>query len=117
MRTRKPEKRLTSPGFIDELCQRTGFRESDIRKVITFSLFILRRELMNKTMVRLPKIGTLYPVIKRARLVTHFKGPGDPDVKRVMAPARWQIKFQLNRRLNEELKTLEVTAAELKAAK
>lgn len=114
MLRRKPDATMKQPGFITELSSLTGFREGDIRKVLTFAIFVMRRELMKKVQVRIPRIGTIYPCVKRSRMVNRFAGPGSKEKPTPMRiPDRWQIKLQPNRALVEDMKTLEVTQEEL----
>tara|TARA_R100000935_G_C2832077_1_gene165697 strand:- start:1365 stop:1766 length:402 start_codon:yes stop_codon:yes gene_type:complete len=115
---RKPKDVVPHDEILKSIADSTGFTKTDIETVIDEYLSLLRCELLERKMVKLRNIGSIYPVVHPPRLVTNMGGrDGRVDKKsnydRFLTEPRWNIKFQLENGLAKDVKDIMVTKRDL----
>ena len=108
---RKPKDSL----FIDELTRevqkRTGFRHQDIKEVFIACIEVLIDEMCKKKKFTIPRLGVLYPTIKRGREVTSLNGGCEAPTRKWM-DSRWVLRLQPGTYVTERLLKVKVTPKE-----
>ena len=118
VRLRKPKDIVPHDEILKSVADSTGFTKTDIETVVDEYLSLLRRELLERKMVKLRNIGSIYPVVHPPRLVTNMGGRDGrvdkkSDYSRFLTEPRWNIKFQLEKGLSREVKNIMVTKRDL----
>lgn len=90
---RKPKSVILIDEITREVQERTGFRHQDIKEVFLCCIDVLVEKLCEKRKFSLPKIGLIYPTIKRGRFnMAMFGGLKKPE--KIWMPSRWVLRLQ-----------------------
>lgn len=110
---RKPEETTSHDEIVKTVARNTGFTKEDIETCIDEYLTVMRTELLDRRVVKLRDIGTLYPMVQPPRNVTNMGGSEGEDYSRMVMEARWSIKFQTEKYLIEDVRDIMVTKKDL----
>tara|TARA_R110000744_G_C19063240_1_gene529227 strand:+ start:249 stop:632 length:384 start_codon:yes stop_codon:yes gene_type:complete len=110
---RKPEESVSHNDILIMVARETGFTRNDIGTVIDTWLTILRKELLERKSVKLRKLGTLFPMVQPPRRVTNMGGNDIHNYEDMIMNARWQIKFQTDSELINDVQDIMVTKRDL----
>jgi nucleoid DNA-binding protein len=109
---RKPKESVLYPGLIDLVVRKTKYRKDDVKIVVDCLLDTIAESLEKKKSVKLPKVGIIFPTIKRSRVGTAFnRGVGKPF--KMVVPDMWLVRFQSAKDLDRKLCKLPVSEKEL----
>ena len=110
---RKPDEAISHNEIVISVARETGFTREDIRNVIDTWLSTLRKELLDRKSVKLRNIGTLFPMVQPPRRVTNMGGSDVHNYEDMIMQARWQIKFQTDSELINDVRDIMVTKRDL----
>lgn len=74
VRLRKPKDILPHDEILKSVADSTGFTKTDIETVVDEYLSLLRRELLERKMVKLRNIGSIYPVVHPTKVSYQYGG-------------------------------------------
>jgi len=114
LKKRKPEESTGYPDLISSIVKETKYRKSDVKIVVDCMIDKVVESLNNKKSVNLPRIGILFPTIKRSRVGMSLNGNVGKPTK-MMVPDRWLPRFQASKCLRQSLSELIVLPKELDA--
>lgn len=103
----KPNEKVSYKDILREVEARTGFRYSDIRLVYMTIIDVMIEKIKEKKVVRIPKLGQLFPSIKRASKARNLH-TNEP----IVVPARWLLKFQPGPKISMEVMDMPLTQEE-----
>ena len=109
---RKPEESIAYPDLVDMVVRKTKYRKVEVKLLMDTMFDIVHDSVCNKKSVKLPKLGTLFPTVKRSRIGMALNGGVGKPVPCVV-PDRWLARFQVSRDLEDDLKKLTVSEEEL----
>ncbi len=110
---RKPKHSVPHEEIVKTVARKTGYTKHDVGEVIEVWLNELRSELLDRKMVKLRNIGTLFPMVQPPRRVTNMGGNDGNDYDDMIMQARWQIKFAVESELKKEVQDIMVTKLDL----
>lgn len=110
---RKPKYSVPHAEIVKEVARKTGYTRRDVDEVIGVWLEELRNELLDRKMVKLRNIGTLFPMVQPPRRVTNMGGNDGDDYEDMIMQARWQIKFAVDLELKQKTQDIMVTKLDL----
>tara|TARA_B100000809_G_scaffold254239_1_gene291199 strand:+ start:1776 stop:2168 length:393 start_codon:yes stop_codon:yes gene_type:complete len=110
---RKPTDKVNHNEVMRTVAKNTGFEKQDIEAVIDEYLSIVRAELLERRVVKMRNLGTLYPMVQPPRTVTNMGGIKGEEYNRITMEARWSIKFQTEEQLKHDVRDIMVTKKDL----
>lgn len=110
---RKPTEFASYEEMIKDLADETGFTRVDVDYVITTYLRMVKEELLERKLVRLRGLGSLFPMVKASRLVTNLRSAVDGVYDKFQFPAVWRMKFIPEQKLKDEVADIMVTKRDL----
>jgi nucleoid DNA-binding protein len=109
---RKPDVFVTHNEILREVSKETGYDKTEVEKVIDAWLAKLRGNLLERRSIKLRNIGTLFPMVRPPRKVTHMGGSTN-NYKAMLLEARWTIRFQEDAPLRDQVRDIMVTKKDL----
>jgi nucleoid DNA-binding protein len=106
---RKPGDIVSYEEMIKSLADETGFTRVDVDVVITTYLRMVRSELLERKLVKLKGLGSLYPIVKASRLVTNMRSIINGVYDKFQVPPRWDMKFTPEQKFKKEVREIMVT--------
>lgn len=106
----KPKEKVPYDSLLREVEERTGFKHADIRIVFLAFIDVLVETMLARKVVVLPKIGLIFPSIKRGRYYTNFQAEGGNG--KIYHPSRWVLRFQPGAFITRKLLEIEVSQQE-----
>ena len=110
---RKPDEGISYEEMVKDLSDETGFTRVDVDYVITTYLRMVKDELLERKLVKLKGIGSLYPMVKASRLVTNLRSMVNGVYDKFQVPAVWRLHFSPTPRFKEEVADIMVTKRDL----
>ena len=110
---RRPDSLVPHGEILKDVANNTGFNKTDIEICINEYLSVIRAELLERNVVKMKGIGTIYPMVQPARKVTNMGGTAGKDYNRMIMEARWTIKFSIESELIEDVRDIMVTKRDL----
>ncbi len=110
---RKPGEIVSYEEMVKSLADETGFTRVDVDYVITTYLRMVKEELLERKLVRLRGLGSLFPMVKASRLVTNFRSIVDGVYDKFQVSAVWRMKFIPEQKFKDEVADIMVTKRDL----
>ena len=110
---RKPGEIVSYEEMIKSLADETGFTRVDVDYVITTYLRMVKEELLERKLVKLKGLGSLFPIVKASRLVTNLKSVVNGIYSKFQVPPRWSMKFVPEPKFKKEVGEIMVTKRDL----
>ena len=110
---RKPSEVVTYEEMVKDLADETGFTKVDVDYVITTYLKMVRKELLERKLVKLKGLGSLFPMVRASRFVTNLLSMVDGVYTKLHTPAVWRVKFTVEKKLREDVADIMVTKRDL----
>ncbi len=110
---RKPSEIVSYEDMVNDLADETGFTKVDVDYVITTYLKMVKRELLERKLVKLKGLGSLFPIVKASRLVTNLRSMVNGVYEKFQVPAVWRMKFIPEPKLRDEVADIMVTKRDL----
>lgn len=110
---RKPSEIVSYEQMVKDLADRTGFTRVDVDVVITTYLNMVREELLERRLVKLKGLGSLYPIVKASRLVTNMKSIVNGVYDKFQVPPKWYMKFTPEPKFKKEVGEIMVTKRDI----
>ena len=111
---RKPKEVVCVTELVSEVIKKSGFKREDVQTVIDLLYDEISQSMLLKKQVRLGHLGTIYPVIKPARVGTALHG-GRKDPTKVFVPNMWVARFNPSRGFEALIKELPVSEEEIES--
>lgn len=111
--SRKPSEASTHEEIVRELADETGFTKVDVDYVITTYLKMVRKELLERRLVKLKGLGSLFPMVRAPRFVTNLRSMVGGIYEKLHTPAVWRVKFIVEKKLREDVADIMVTKRDL----
>ena len=109
---RKPDVFVTHNEILKEVSKETGYDKTEVDRVIHAWLAKIRENILERRSIKLRNIGTLFPMVRPPRRVTHMGGSSN-NYKDMLLEARWTIMFQADEPLRDEVRDIMVTKKDL----
>jgi len=110
---RKPSEIVSYEDMVNDLADETGFTKVDVDYVITTYLKMVKKELLERKLVKLKGLGSLFPIVKASRLVTNLRSMVNGVYEKFQVPAVWRVKFIPEPKLKDEVADIMVTKRDL----
>ena len=110
---RKPSEIVSYEEMVKDLADETGFTRVDVDYVITTYLAMVKKELLERKLVKLKGLGSLFPIVKASRLVTDLSSNVRGVYSKFKVPPVWRLKFVPEPKLKEEISDIMVTKRDL----
>ena len=110
---RKPSESVSYEQMMKDLADETGFTRVDVDYVVTTYLKMVRKELLERKLVKLRGLGSLFPMVRAPRFVTDLRTFVNGVYEKLHTPAVWRVKFQVEQKLREDAADIMVTKRDL----
>ena len=110
---RKPSEIVSYEDMVNDLADETGFTKVDVDYVITTYLKMVKKELLERKLVKIKGLGSLFPIVKASRLVTNLRSMVNGVYEKFQVPAVWRMKFIPEPKLRDEVADIMVTKRDL----
>ena len=110
---RKPSEIVSYEEMVKDLADETGFTRVDVDYVITTYLRMVRGELLERKLVKLKGLGSLFPIVKASRLVTNLRSVVDGVYDKFQVPAVWRMNFVPEPKLKKDVADIMITKRDL----
>ena len=110
---RKPSEIVSYEEMVKDLADETGFTRVDVDYVITTYLAMVKKELLERKLVKLKGLGSLFPIVKASRLVTNLKSVVNGIYSKFEVAPKWYMKFIPEPKFKKEVGETMVTKRDL----
>jgi len=110
---RKPSEIVSYEEMVKDLADETGFTRVDVDYVITTYLSMVKKELLERKLVKLKGLGSLFPIVKASRLVTNLKSVVNGIYTKYEVSPKWYMKFIPEPKFKKEVGEIMVTKRDL----
>jgi len=110
---RKPSEIVSYEEMVKDLADETGFTRVDVDYVITTYLAMVKKELLERKLVKLKGLGSLFPIVKASRLVTNLKSVVNGIYNKFEVAPKWYMKFIPEPKFKKEVGEIMVTKRDL----
>mgnify|MGYP000043038581 CR=1 FL=1 len=110
---RKPSEIVSYEEMVKDLADETGFTRVDVDYVITTYLSMVKKELLERKLVKLKGLGSLFPIVKASRLVTNLKSVVNGVYAKYEVSPKWYMKFIPEPKFKKEVGEIMVTKRDL----
>jgi nucleoid DNA-binding protein len=110
---RKPSEIVSYEEMVKDLADETGFTRVDVDYVITTYLSMVKKELLERRLVKLKGLGSLFPIVKASRLVTNLKSVVNGIYSKFEVAPKWYMKFIPEPKFKKEVGEIMVTKRDL----
>jgi len=110
---RKPSEIVSYEEMVKDLADETGFTRVDVDYVITTYLTMVKKELLERKLVKLKGLGSLFPIVKASRLVTNLKSVINGVYAKYEVSPKWYMKFIPEPKFKKEVGEIMVTKRDL----
>lgn len=112
--SKRKAKEPTAPSTLVRLtAKRSGFTQTSVNEVITALMEVIQERLLDKKQVTLQGIGTLSPILGKARKATNFNRYNEEATGSLFIQPRFELRFFPHEGMEEDVRSIEVSAEEV----
>lgn len=113
LKRRKPSMCIAGRRMAKLVAEETGFQIVDVKAILAAFYSTASKELLNKKVVEIPGVCSMYAVVKPSRVCMSFNGQGDKNPTKMISQPKFTTMVNISHKMEEKVKKLEVNKQDI----